>query len=356
MDKPKVINIDWLQVFGQLQQENNLPARIEALGYVVKDNERGTRLFERWLTIYRRDNASPFIQLCYMPFSVRGVDVKGIFKPKSCTIQLCNKFLYAGNPASTLSSFCLSIGFTYQSISRVDICCDFEYFDSGLSPQTLLRGVYSCKYLKVRQLKIRDIATQNTEMNHHYMAWGSERSKVGTKIYDKTKELEEVKDKPYIRDVWKLNGLGASKHVWRIEFSIKSDGRDFVKTDTGELIKVGLRELYNTSDVNALFFILCHHYFRFKVAVPGKRKTLCSDLNLFNIDSGLQSVKPIKITTSKDLDKKRKMLINTLNEELSDHTLSIDERKTISDMLYMLSTKYRMKLLNNLKNNQNDEK
>lgn len=337
----RCINIDWLQLFGRLINEESIIAIVEKCGYIVKDNDRGTRHFAKWLTIYLTDNPSPFLQICYAPMSVKGPGSKGIFEPGSATIQLCNKFCYIDNPVELLYSVCMQIGFVYKSISRIDICYDFLLFDNGLSPQSLLRGFYNCKYLKVKQLKTRGVATQYGVMEHDYAAWGAERSKVGIKLYNKSKELNQVHDKPYIRDVWALNGLGNKKNVWRLEFSIKSDGRDYIHTDTGELIKVNLKEVSTKEGILLLFQVLCNHYFRFKEAGTATRKTNCKDIPLIVVPEEAKTIKPIKITLSKDVDRKRKMLINTMYEELSDHDLSSEDRILIEKAMFLFSTRYR---------------
>ena len=69
------------------------------------------------------------------------------------------------------------------------------------------------------------------------ISWGAKKSMVTTRFYNKTMELKQVHDKPYIRQAWYLCGLvddwntlekkrrdGTTykPQIWRVEFAIKS--------------------------------------------------------------------------------------------------------------------------------------
>ena len=45
-------------------------------------------------------------------------------------------------------------------------------------------------------------------------------SNVDTYLYNKTKEMQDKKYKPWIVEAWKRAGIDTSKDVWRLEFSL----------------------------------------------------------------------------------------------------------------------------------------
>lgn len=48
--------------------------------------------------------------------------------------------------------------------------------------------------------------------------------------------MAEVKQKNYIADLWRKEGLDLSKDVWRLEFSLTSGAFDWVDSETGECV------------------------------------------------------------------------------------------------------------------------
>ena len=108
---------------------------------------------------------------------------------------------------------------------------------------------------------------------------------VSTKLYNKTLELREVHDKPYIRQAWFTCGLVDSPikltktdttgkeytpQIWRLEFSIRSSVKNwFVIEEDGNArkkrsIRNTLAMYANRSLLVPIFASLTTHYFHFK--------------------------------------------------------------------------------------------
>lgn len=316
----KCINVDWLQLFGILDNEEAVISLLEKAGFFVKDNERGTRHFEKWVTVYTPNKKHQVAQICYKPFSVKGQGEKGIFHPGSCTVQLCNKYCYAPDPIGIIGKICEIIKFKFRSISRLDLCLDFHKFDNGMKPATLIRGFFTGKYWKMGYRKALSVGVQNQLYDPETLSFKGKNSAVSTKIYDKTKELHDVHEKPYIRDAWKGCGLDDKKTIWRLEVCIKSDGRTIVDIGSGEIVKFGLSDIKSTEQRLFIFFVMVKKFFHWRYNNGETRKARAKDVELFNIDQNTSCWKPTKITETRDYGKKYKMLVNSIYEIINQET------------------------------------
>ena len=202
-------------------------------------------------------------------------------------IRLTNRSCYLPNAAAIMQQFLEQYGFHFQRISRVDICLDFEVFDYGDKPATFMDRYFRGKYAKINQANIRANGRDMWDGRlWNSVAWANPKSMIGTKFYNKTMELEQKADKPYIRQAWRAAGLvdddlrlvkferdGSERKVdvWRVEFSIKSSTRKWFVIEDCSSRKTQLRSKPNTLDMYQsketmldLFFSLAEHYFHFK--------------------------------------------------------------------------------------------
>lgn len=160
----------------------------------------------------------------------------------------------------------------FNNLTRVDICRDFQFLDyRKLPPQSFIKNFLKEKYIKTRRSKGQVYFNNGGGLNFQYIKFGSAKSRVCSYIYNKTIELNEVENKPYIRELWKKNGINESvSDVWRCEFRLQNF--DFLLTDreTGEQISYngnvsGLNSLDIIDNFSDLFKALCNHYLEFKI-------------------------------------------------------------------------------------------
>lgn len=254
-------------------------------GYFVSERDYGTRQYAQAFTI-EDEHGDPFIEVRRAP---KTVDVKfsGYVK-ESCNLRLVNRYCYANNPVELLTEFLLKHGYEFKRIFRIDVCYDFTKFDSGDDPERFARRYINQVYRKVNQAKIAVFGDDNwAGFAWQSLKWGNEKSMVSTKLYDKTLELEANKvDKGYIKYQWWIAGLidhplemykldedgnKTFPHVWRVEFSMKSKARGWLKIEPregkkakGDMIPHRL-ELFNTKEkLWERFEELAYHYFSFK--------------------------------------------------------------------------------------------
>lgn len=324
----RCINIDWLEVYclepsGQPHDADYF----ESQGWHVSRRPYGTRVYDEMFTLFEYATDEPFIEVRRAPVGAKFSSSTQIIDPDSCHIRLHNRTCYYNNAAELLAQFLRQYNYQFMRISRIDLCLDFEYFDSLDDPQRFIQRYLSGRYAKLFQTNVRAIGKDMWDGRFwNSISWGSPKSQISTKIYNKTLELKESKDKPYIRQAWAIAGLvddfqaltktNAKGEVykpviWRLEFSIKSgvknwfvldhdrDGKPFKRAD-GRLRKQSVQntlDCYFTraSQLN-VFASLVDHYFRFKKVQEKPAKSIA----LMTLRTEIQLANAEKILERKD--------------------------------------------------------
>lgn len=300
----RCVNLDWLEC--HCLEPVNEPRDADffrSLGYWVEERDYGTRVYEQMFTLRSFADDLPFIEVRRKPKSAGAV---GIFQDNECHLRLVNRVCYFDNAASIMQDFIRMYNYEFRRISRVDICLDFETFDSGDVPQRFLDRYLKHRYAKINQCNIHAHGADRWDgQSWNSISWGSPASQIGTKMYNKTLELYDARTgtygKPYIRQAWQKAGLVSDWHrmtkiaadgsvytpdIWRVEFSIRSSVRSWFRIDVGDKRK--WQSIRNTLDMYdsrekllTLFASLSAHYFHFKHFTEGIRKDRCPDKQLF---------------------------------------------------------------------------
>lgn len=247
----------------------------------------------------------PFLEVRRKPKSSE--DIHGVLSPYSAHIRLTNRYCYMPGCVNILREFLAQYGYEFRRIFRIDICCDFERFDLGDDPAKFIRRYVSHKFVNINlcnhTMRGRD---RWDGFEDNYISWGNPKSVVSTKLYNKTLELIEVKDKPYIRSAWmaanlvtnpitmvkiRKDGTQYTPTIWRVEFSVKSGAAGWAILEDSTGSKTKKKPIANTlscydTDTKLLqmFASLAHHYFHFKYYEKGQRKDRCRDKVLFHFD------------------------------------------------------------------------
>lgn len=261
----RAINIDWLEVYCLEQSsEPHTPEYFEKLGYKVKTRDYGTPVYKQMFTIFQGDKE--WIEVRRDPYSKKGEG--GFLEPTSTHIKLCNEFCYTDNPINELRAFLLASNYTYKAISRIDICMDFNTFDSNVSVKDFISKYVNGEYSKINQSKLNmhgEDCWRFREWNS--LKWGSPSSPFSTKLYNKSKELREVKDKLYIKQAWLDADLDLSQDVWRIEFSTSSQAQTRESKRDKQMFKLHLTHFDDRSKLLQRFFELYEKYFDFREVI-----------------------------------------------------------------------------------------
>lgn len=303
----RCVNVDWLEVY-VFEDDTQYPMNADyyrSLGYFVRERDYGTRVYSEMFTI-EDEHGNGFIEVRRNPQSGSS-EFTGLSE-LSCHLRLCNRACYSNNAVRDMAEFIIRHGYIYQRIFRIDVAYDFVRFDSGDDPAKFLRRYIENKYSKVNQCRVRVIGDDSwASFEWESIAWGAPTSMVGTKMYNKTKELKATGNKkPWIVQAWFESRLIDDPlnlpSVWRIEFSLHSTAKNWIviedadsKNNHKKAIPHTL-ELFDGRDrLWQRFEELAHHYFQFrfveylnKVNSDGernlKRKDLCREKQLFKFN------------------------------------------------------------------------
>lgn len=300
----RCVNLDWLEVHVyEPLTEPRTADYFRSAGFVVHEREYGTRVYRSMFTL-EDTNGQPFIEVRREPKSTGDI---GIHLINECHLRLNNRTCYYDNAADIMAQFIVRYGYEFQRISRVDVCLDFERFDFGDLPDKFVERYLKHRYAKINQANIHAHgADEWAGQSWNSLSWGAQTSQVSTKLYNKTLQLAQVKDKPYIRWSWyecglvdepihctktKTDGTTYTPDIWRVEFSVRSSvKRWFVIEQNGK--RKDYRSIRNTLDMWTgrenlwkMWSSLARHYFRFKKYQPNVRKDRCEDKLLFDLSS-----------------------------------------------------------------------
>ena len=381
----RCVNIDWLEVFCK-QQVPLTADRLKADGWHIEMREYGTPQYREMFTVYADSSKlHPLYEIRRNPYSIK--QNGGIFEASDCHIRLSNYECYRPRCVARMQDFFLKYGLVPKSISRIDICLDVLRCDDGTDMGDFIHDYILEKYYKVH---IAKISPHGPEVNgsffnahgreamykreYNSIKWGSPSSAISVKIYNKTQEMAEVKNKTYIMDQWKAAGLVDRadideatrlqkaryeiakltkglrfakdkdsirqklneqklkaqfikenlKKVWRIEFSWKSAIKGFVRTidhdddgnDKEVMYALNLDNIQDRKQLLFTFMTLAKRYLNFKVVEmtrkgTPKRKDRCKDF--FPVgERDIPLYKPVMPTINKDVARGTKMIINYL--------------------------------------------
>lgn len=301
--RERLVGIDWLELFVSERGDVDYTANgFRSRGWDVAEREYGTKTMAEMFTLLDA-KGYPFIEIRRAPRGIDGFNKKTIYQQGDSYIRLSNLYCYDKDPVGLICEFVNRERYTIKKIYRIDIYTDFEIFDTGDKPANVVRRIVNHTYSKINQSHRRTSGQDTwTECLDNWVSWGNKGSMVNTKIYDKTKELRETgMHKPYIVENWRRAGYiddvvnlsrnGSPVQMWRLEFSIKGNAKDWIfigkeDCDDGIIHRVEHSlELYSTRSglIDALANLV-PYYFRFKIYEEGKRKSNCKDKQLFIFD------------------------------------------------------------------------
>lgn len=362
----KSVNLDWLEVYC-IEDGIKDANYYKNLGWQVNEREYGTPLMKQMFTLLN-EHRKPFLEIRRDPYSLK--ENGGIFEKGSCHIRLSNRTLYTYNPIQQLQDFLIKYNYQFKGITRIDIACDQLVFDNGMNPEKLIADYMAGSILKNRNSRINVHGTEKADgRSWNSIKWGAASSPLSTKIYDKTLELKEASDKLYIKDMWVREGLcdlqkvvydykdkktGIKEQrskmvvvkagtkteeertldeveqvkIWRVEFSIKSEARNWITIDNQHVLSIGLTK-FQTKERCLLMFLLlskwCMNFVKAEYTEDGKpiRKDRCTPIVLYSEKNLEKTFKPHRVTEKEDPTRTEKIIYNRLIRMSHDNTYKL---------------------------------
>lgn len=252
--------------------------------WTIKAAEYGTRQFKFLHFLFL--NGEEFAEVQSVPHSM-------ILKKDSCIVRIVNRQLYTPTVFYDLQCFFDDLHIMPEGLSRCDLCADFNAFKdydcvrfikdflaSTIRHKGRGKGsAYFNHYAK------NEFGISKSHVDYTGLAFGSRESDVRAYLYNKSWELLTVKDKPYIRDLWRAAGLNVSKPVWRLEFSLHSKARKFKDKMTGKTKEITRDDIADKHELQKLYLTFVHKYWAFiknraNITNISREPTL----NLFSLD------------------------------------------------------------------------
>lgn len=330
------IAIDWLQLYCHTPLDKVMNSKLGTFEPVLKSRSGSYEVclqdysIRQFKNVYeiKKDNEVLAVITCNPP-------ANSVLKQETAIVKIINRCLYQKELKKFVLDMLKDLNLTFISVSRIDICVDFLKFDNGMTGNELIKKFVSEKFIKSGKQTswtlhadsgVRDEGKTRNFLNYHYLRFGKKGGECNYYIYNKSKELAEVKTKPYIIEHWESCGYEENQgDVWRMEFSLKS-GNNGVVHDGGEGEVLDLKNLSILEPLNytAWFINYFDRHFKFYKNDGKKRKDRNREIKLF------KNLKPstikIKLSRKKDSGRRQRTFakqLNELNQELRNDVPSL---------------------------------
>ena len=279
----RCISIDWLTMYCNSDMIADNPY------FDWQLQKGGSAQFKKLFKVYDVELNELYCMVQTEPYSA-------IIPENTVMVQVSNRFLYRADWNTRFNNFCLLHNITPKAISRIDLCVDFNHFDNNLQPENFIRGFIENKYLKVGQTKYTLQGQQGLIQHYSYLRFGKRENEVSIYLYNKSKELREVQDKPYIRERWEAAGLNMEADVWRLEVSMHTQQLKTISRITGECVRLDLPFLSTMGVVENVLNAAILKYFDFRINDGQLKKCRMKKVELFR---GMSSCLELKIIQDK---------------------------------------------------------
>lgn len=278
------VNIDWLAIFclydsRQSPNGEDVPSEwtpatrtADELGGVYDwqytDEAYGTRQFSRLtkVTIPNEEGGrDDFAEVQSRPYAK-------IIHKDAVIVRFVNRTLYKSDFWDMCDMFLKQNRLQFKSITRVDICADFNQF-ATYDPRKLIedfaakrlrhigRGV-GALYFEHGVMYDKQTGIKDYGVKFNGLSFGTHSSDQRVYLYNKSFELLTQGDKPWIRDVWTRYGLN-QEEVWRLEVSIKRKGCKFKCKQSGKVVTIDRESTGNCEELTKIYLSFVAKLFSF---------------------------------------------------------------------------------------------
>lgn len=339
-----LISCDWLQLY--LHKTSSFNPKAENLfGYHFQDVGHGSKVFQNIYNVIE-PTGELLGNISLNPYSSKIPASAVIFKAE-------NNVLYSNDYIERIFAFIASCDLHYKGITRIDIAYDSNELYGGLKHETLIKKYRANEYLKIGaneyfmhckagyHLSIdkkgkKSITDKNPKSKEeskegnskpaenvqclgehkiNSVTWGSRSSDIQVQLYDKSKELREVKMKHYIVDSWKLAGLDTEKPVYRIEIRIVNEGKHIKNLKTGERFTLSMNDIVTQEMLEQLFHDYARKVFRFFHRRDIKKIQQMKEVKIFSL-TNQTVIRPSRKSRRKDYTRMHKITLNWLDKNI----------------------------------------
>lgn len=364
-DYPYIVSCDWFAFSLSTEGGHCIDADSvftdSARTFHVEDTTEHHPMFSR--SCLMKEGSAPIAHIFF--------DCKRPEQPFSAQLKVDNSRLYFAGWSDAVMALVRALRWRVQGVARIDVCADFNYFANGRLPLLFVRDYLSDptrtrpSFIRHSSNKFRTIGTRFlSAVNYATISWGTRESAVQTNLYNKSLELREVCDKPWIRQRWVENGLldgdfnGKHYDVWRVEFSIKPSAvYVYNKNVPDEVSLLSIDNVSSPAQLVNTWMMLHPRYFTFHELPYGNTKRRVRDLpivTLFNRNDALiYAVKGLRYF--RKAAKAEKLLVRRLQALEESTQLTAAEKMAFSAVIGKLTDIYMMKRESAAKENLADD-
>lgn len=268
------ISIDWLSLYCHYSElgmwepkETEGGDAFGAYPWRYKKADYGTRQFSQLWFVSMPNEESGFDEFA----EVQCAPYSGVLQHNAIIVRFVNRVLYRPDFWALATRFLDDNNFTFRSITRIDICADFNDF-ACMAPIALIEG-FAAKRLRhigrgVGALYFNHgVVRKEYGVQYNGLSFGTHASDARVYLYNKSFELLTQGDKPWIKDRWKSVGLDIL-HVWRLEVSLKSKACTFKDRASGNTIVVDKNRVEDGDELSKVFHTFVRKLFSF---VPNRK-------------------------------------------------------------------------------------
>ena len=269
-----VFSVDWLTLYclsGLFYMAD---------GWDFRKRPVASRQFSQVYDVFRSDTNEHYFTIERAPYS-------SIIHHSALMLKISNRLLYQSGWQNEVVDFTFQCRIDIVSVSRVDMCVDFQHFNKKMGPDTLIRRFLSGVYLKNGRGKYTLQGEQKFRHKITYLRFGGHDAVVCVYLYNKSLEMKEVKEKHHIRTLWALCGLNNGRDVWRLEVSVHPSRIRWFDKAYGEISKLTFGTFFYYSELRTMYRALIDQYFCFKVNDGTRNKTRMKNVELFMANSCL---------------------------------------------------------------------
>lgn len=279
-------SVDWLQLFclrplgNSMDWKEKISPRSDKYGnhrrYTLAGTKEYIQGYEQQRSIVYNNYTIAII--AWVPLDKRR-------RNEGCAIKMANPTLYCSDWYFLLMDIMAVLDWHPHNLTRCDLAVDLNYFVGGLLPSTFIRK-YVCKnnnsYIRHGSNKWSLYGRKEMRTTvFDSIRWGSRSSGVSVYLYNKTKELNDAHDKPWIREAWKKAELSSTLDVWRVEISITSQGLGLKSLTNGMFHTLFIDDISKPEFVKEVFLTFASHYFKFfRTDSKAKRKRDLKEVQL----------------------------------------------------------------------------
>lgn len=325
--RPYAISIDWLQLY--CWNSGGFNPEYDTMTHHFADIGHGSKVFRKIYNVVDADGCL-IGNISLDPYSDAINKNTVIFKAE-------NNILYEPDAIPRIFAFLAEAGLHYKGITRIDVAYDCNEFYGGLKPQKLLDNYFNMRYLKLGnndpwvkmsggyKLKFRANNSQKIKLDGDgqtvgafrasSVTWGQRSSDIQVQVYNKSKELREVKMKHHIVDWWKQNGLETEESdVYRVEIRI-TNAKTLKNSTNGKLFKLQASDLLLQEQIENLFAAFASKYFRFYHRRDISHLERMPEVKIF-CHGKKPVLKPLHVRGRKDYTRQTKITLNWLDKQI----------------------------------------